>query len=98
MAKFTERSASKILETMNDESQCKDIVDRYATSKLFNLFLAREIAKLPQAQGVVVKYVPQLNSTGKPHPHSHSSLFSVVAPGLCASELGRDLGLPPFAL
>jgi hypothetical protein len=58
MAKFTERSASKILETMNDESQCKDIVDRYATSKLFNLFLAREIAKLPQAQGVVVKYVP----------------------------------------
>ncbi|KAJ7352047.1 hypothetical protein DFH08DRAFT_774914 [Mycena albidolilacea] len=77
MAKFTERSASKILETMNDESQCKDIVDRYATSKLFNLFLAREIAKLPQAQGVVV---------------------NVVAPGLCASELGRDLGLPPFAL
>jgi hypothetical protein len=30
--------------------------DRYAVSKLFNLFFAREIAVLPQAEGVVVKY------------------------------------------
>ncbi|KAF8195287.1 hypothetical protein K438DRAFT_1760943 [Mycena galopus ATCC 62051] len=74
LAKFSEKSASasKILATMNDKAQCKDIVDRYPTSKLFNLFLAREIAKLPLAQGVVV---------------------NVVSPGLCASEIGRDLGL-----
>ncbi|KAF7340146.1 hypothetical protein MVEN_01933100 [Mycena venus] len=31
--------------------------DRYAISKLFNLFFAREIAALPQAQGVVVNVV-----------------------------------------
>ncbi|KAF8213732.1 hypothetical protein K438DRAFT_1957084 [Mycena galopus ATCC 62051] len=31
--------------------------DRYAVSKLFNLYFAREIAALPQAQGVVVNVV-----------------------------------------
>ncbi|KAF7370345.1 hypothetical protein MSAN_00665900 [Mycena sanguinolenta] len=76
-AKFSERSAAKILQAMNDESQCKDIVDRYPTTKLLDLFLAREIAKLPQAQGVVV---------------------NVAAPGLCVTDLGRDIKLPGFVL
>ncbi|KAF7356361.1 Carnitine acetyl transferase [Mycena venus] len=77
LSKLPQRSAPKILETLNDESQCgKNMWDRYTTSKLFNLFLAREIAKMSQAQGVVV---------------------NVVAPGLCASELGRDFGLSSTA-
>ncbi|KAF7354600.1 hypothetical protein MSAN_01373300 [Mycena sanguinolenta] len=58
LAKFSEKSAANILKTMNDESQSKkNMTDRYPTSKLFNLYLAREIAKLPQAQGVVVNVV-----------------------------------------
>ncbi|KAJ7656345.1 hypothetical protein DFH06DRAFT_1473594 [Mycena polygramma] len=76
LAKFPERSAPKILETMNNKEKSTDIVDRYPTSKLFNLFVTREIAKLPKAQGVVV---------------------NVVSPGLCASELGRDLGISGIA-
>ncbi|KAJ6519137.1 hypothetical protein C8R45DRAFT_1065919 [Mycena sanguinolenta] len=75
--KFSERSAAKILQAMNDESQCKYIIDRYPTTKLLDFFLAREIAKLPQAQGVVV---------------------NVVAPGLCVTDLGRDIKLPGFIL
>ncbi|KAJ7735789.1 hypothetical protein B0H16DRAFT_128083 [Mycena metata] len=74
LAKFSERSGAKLLETLNNESE-SNIIDRYNTSKLFNLFLAREIATLPQAKGVVV---------------------NVVHPGLCTSELGRDLSLSPF--
>ncbi|KAJ7032034.1 hypothetical protein C8F04DRAFT_1108996 [Mycena alexandri] len=76
VAKFSERSGAKLLETLNNESE-SNIMDRYPTSKLFNLFLTREIATLPQAKGVVV---------------------NVVDPGLCTSELGRDLPLPPFVL
>ncbi|KAF7356328.1 hypothetical protein MVEN_00965100 [Mycena venus] len=78
LSKFPQKSAKKILKTLNTESEfAKDAMDRYATSKLFNLFLTREIAKLPQAEGVVV---------------------NVVAPGLCYSELGRDLDLSPTTL
>ncbi|KAF7354615.1 hypothetical protein MSAN_01374900 [Mycena sanguinolenta] len=63
---------------MNDENQSKKIMtDRYPTTKIFNLYLAREIAKLPQAQGIVV---------------------NVVAPGLCMTEIGRDIPIPDFAL
>ncbi|KAJ7735654.1 hypothetical protein DFH07DRAFT_1065014 [Mycena maculata] len=71
-AQFPEKSAEKMLEVLNNEAKC-DMFDRYPTSKLFNLFIARQIAQLPQAQGVVV---------------------NVVDPGLCTSELGRDLNLP----
>ncbi|KAJ7931784.1 hypothetical protein B0H13DRAFT_1594033 [Mycena leptocephala] len=53
LAKFSEKSATKILETLNDESKY-DNLDRYPTSKLFDFFVCRETAKLPQAQGVVV--------------------------------------------
>ncbi|KAJ6581881.1 hypothetical protein B0H19DRAFT_983986 [Mycena capillaripes] len=77
LVKFPQRSGPKILEALNDEKQSTSAFDRYPTSKLFNLFVAREIAKLPQAQGVVV---------------------NVVAPGLCASELGRDFDLGPTAI
>ncbi|KAJ7030657.1 hypothetical protein C8F04DRAFT_1112742 [Mycena alexandri] len=76
MATFSERSATKLLEALNDKSQ-SSIMDRYPTSKLFNLYVAREIVKLPEAQGVVV---------------------NVVDPGFCASELGRDLGIPSLVL
>ncbi|KAJ6534670.1 hypothetical protein DFH09DRAFT_1180286 [Mycena vulgaris] len=75
IAEFPEKSASNILKALNDETQGK-LFDRYATSKLLNYFLAREIAKLPQAKDVVV---------------------NVVAPGLCSSDLGRDLDLSPSA-
>ncbi|KAJ6492248.1 hypothetical protein C8R45DRAFT_990729 [Mycena sanguinolenta] len=57
LAKFSEKSASNVLEAMNDQSQCSDMLDRYFTSKLFNLFLAREIARLAQARGVVINVV-----------------------------------------
>ncbi|KAK7025039.1 hypothetical protein R3P38DRAFT_2952456 [Favolaschia claudopus] len=78
MAKFAEQSAPKILAAMNDEAQSKGkLGDRYFTSKLLNLYLAREICKLPSAQGVVV---------------------NVVSPGLCTTELGRDLVVPSLGL
>ncbi|KAJ6514865.1 hypothetical protein C8R47DRAFT_1206227 [Mycena vitilis] len=77
ITKFPERSAPKILETLNDKKKSSDMVDRYTLSKLFDLFIAREIAKLPLAQGVVV---------------------NVVSPGLCASDIARDLNLSSFAL
>ncbi|KAJ7734532.1 hypothetical protein B0H14DRAFT_2995704 [Mycena olivaceomarginata] len=55
MAKFSEERASKILEAMNDKDRsCKDMLDRYFTSKLLEVFFTRKIAKLPDAQGVVV--------------------------------------------
>ncbi|KAJ7185201.1 hypothetical protein C8R46DRAFT_1287549 [Mycena filopes] len=75
IAKFKEKSGTNLLETLNDEKK-SDILDRYFTSKLFDLFITREIATLPQAQGVVV---------------------NVVDPGLCASEIARDVDLPAIA-
>ncbi|KAJ7151331.1 hypothetical protein C8R43DRAFT_1190765, partial [Mycena crocata] len=78
LAKFSEKSSKNILKTMNDETQ-SDVFDRYPTSKLFDLYLVREIAKLPLAEGVIVKCV-------------------VVDPGLCSSEIGRDLNLGAVAL
>ncbi|KAJ7509844.1 hypothetical protein B0H11DRAFT_1791322 [Mycena galericulata] len=71
MAKFPHKSAPNVLRALNDEAQC-DILDQYPTSKLFNLFLARKIATLPKAGGLVV---------------------NVVDPGLCISDLGRDLNI-----
>ncbi|KAJ7153619.1 hypothetical protein C8R46DRAFT_961396 [Mycena filopes] len=56
LAKFKERSGTKLLETLNDETK-SDMMDRYPTSKLFSLFITREVATLPQAEGVVVNVV-----------------------------------------
>ncbi|KAK7025040.1 hypothetical protein R3P38DRAFT_3316638 [Favolaschia claudopus] len=56
LAKFAERSTPKSLEAMNDKDRF-NMSDRYPTSKLFNFFTARELSKLPQAQGVVVNVV-----------------------------------------
>jgi hypothetical protein len=53
---FPEKHATNILQMLNDSSK-STIGDRYPVSKLFNLYTAREIARLPQARGVVVKYV-----------------------------------------
>jgi hypothetical protein len=56
MARFSEKRATNILQTLNDPSQSNALSgDRYPTTKLFDLFLAREISKLPQAEGVVIK-------------------------------------------
>ncbi|KAF8142241.1 hypothetical protein K438DRAFT_1878481 [Mycena galopus ATCC 62051] len=79
LASFPFKSAPHILTALNDKTKFKgdDVMDRYPTSKLFDLYLAREIAALEAAKGVVV---------------------NVIAPGLCASELGRDLPLPAVAL
>jgi hypothetical protein len=52
---FPEKKAPNILQTLNDPSQTAN-VDRYAITKLLNLYTARELARLPPAQGVVVKY------------------------------------------
>ncbi|KAF8199209.1 hypothetical protein K438DRAFT_1823202 [Mycena galopus ATCC 62051] len=78
LASFPFKSAPHILTALNDKTKFKgdDVMDRYPTSKLFDLYLAREIAALEAAKGVVV---------------------NVIAPGLCASELGRDLPLPAVA-
>jgi hypothetical protein len=40
---------------LNDEAKGVN-GDRYPTTKLFNLYTAGEIARLPRVQGVVVKY------------------------------------------
>ncbi|KAJ6530073.1 hypothetical protein DFH09DRAFT_994706 [Mycena vulgaris] len=56
MARFPEKHAANILQTLNDKSKWVQR-DRYFVTKLFNLFLAREIATLPQAEGVVVNVV-----------------------------------------
>ncbi|KAJ6582026.1 hypothetical protein B0H19DRAFT_1117321 [Mycena capillaripes] len=54
---FPEKNAPNILQTLNDPSSRPITPDRYAITKLFNLFLAREIGALSQAQGVVVNVV-----------------------------------------
>ncbi|KAJ6534665.1 hypothetical protein DFH09DRAFT_1043424 [Mycena vulgaris] len=76
LANFSEKSAMNVIKALNDEAK-SNFKDRYATSKLLDLFVVREIAALPQAEGVVV---------------------NVVDPGLCISELGRDIELKPAVL
>jgi len=53
---FPEKHAPNILQTLNDASKSA-VGDRYPVSKLFNLYAVREIARLRQAQGVVVNLV-----------------------------------------
>ncbi|KAJ7509771.1 hypothetical protein B0H11DRAFT_1257718 [Mycena galericulata] len=52
-AKFIAQTAPKILEALNDPTQVVH-KERYETSKLFSLFLARAISGLRKAEGVVV--------------------------------------------
>ncbi|KAJ6534591.1 hypothetical protein DFH09DRAFT_118880 [Mycena vulgaris] len=56
LARFSQRHVPNILETLNDKSKWIQ-PDRYFTTKLFDLFLAREIATLPKAEGIVVNVV-----------------------------------------
>ncbi|KAJ6530002.1 hypothetical protein DFH09DRAFT_151650 [Mycena vulgaris] len=56
LARFSQRHVPNILETLNDKSKWIQ-PDRYFITKLFNLFVAREIAMLPKAEGVVVNVV-----------------------------------------
>ncbi|KAJ7639523.1 hypothetical protein FB45DRAFT_828417 [Roridomyces roridus] len=70
-AKFPEKHATNILDTLNGP-KCS-LEDRYAVSKTFDQYIARVIAKLPQAEGLIVNF---------------------VNPGLCLSEIGRDLKPP----
>ncbi|KAJ7598387.1 hypothetical protein C8J56DRAFT_1157605 [Mycena floridula] len=66
IAKFHERHAPKILDALNDEALFSSF-DRYPTSKLFNYLCVQGIAKLPQAQGVVVNVVdPGMNHSELP--------------------------------
>lgn len=53
-AKFKERNADDILEALNNkerwkESCKKDPVERYAVTKLFDLYIANELARLTQS-------------------------------------------------
>ncbi|KAJ7809106.1 hypothetical protein B0H13DRAFT_2385454 [Mycena leptocephala] len=87
------KKAPNILQTLNDPSQTAN-VDRYAITKLLNLYTARELARLPPAQGV---------SSSMPFIHALPILDlimsrSLVDPGCCFSELMRDHGFHPFVL
>jgi len=53
---FPEKRAPNILQALNEPSKSA-LGDRYSVSKLFNLYTVREIARLPQALGVVVNVV-----------------------------------------
>ncbi|KAJ7639553.1 hypothetical protein FB45DRAFT_1135210 [Roridomyces roridus] len=55
IAKFPEQRATNILEALNDP-KCS-LKDRYAVSKTFDQYIGRVIAKLPQAEGLIVNYV-----------------------------------------
>lgn len=49
-AKFAQKDvAGSLLDALNDPKQYADGSERYNVSKLLNLFMAREIAKLPAA-------------------------------------------------
>ncbi|KAJ7464509.1 hypothetical protein FB451DRAFT_1263697 [Mycena latifolia] len=56
LVQFREKNATNILRTLNDKSKWVQS-DRYFVTKVFNLFLGREISALPQARGVVVNVV-----------------------------------------
>ncbi|KAJ7115637.1 hypothetical protein C8R43DRAFT_1038667 [Mycena crocata] len=53
---FAEQKEPRILPTLNDPAKNTN-GDRYPVTKLFNLYIAREIVKLPKAKGVVVNVV-----------------------------------------
>ena len=56
-AKFNEaKTSGSILDNFKDEKQF-DAMDRYSTSKLLDIFMAREIAALPAAANVTVNSV-----------------------------------------
>ncbi|KAE8446825.1 hypothetical protein EG329_011602 [Mollisiaceae sp. DMI_Dod_QoI] len=82
-AKFEERKAANILETLNDQELWKKIfnenpAERYAVSKLLDSYMAIELASL----------VPTINS-------DPAVVVDVVAPGFCKSELlSREPGAP----
>ncbi|KAJ7450212.1 hypothetical protein FB451DRAFT_1146489 [Mycena latifolia] len=66
VAKFPERFETNILEAMNNESKLNSF-DRYPTSKLFNYFIAKKTAALPQAEGIIVNVVdPGMNHSDLP--------------------------------
>lgn len=71
VAKFSERTLpGSILDNLNDEKVHQSRwSDRYNTSKLLNIFLARKLAELA----------------------GDSIVVNVVNPGLCETELGRDM-------
>jgi hypothetical protein len=92
VAQFPQKKSPNILQAMNDKSQFLR-TDRYQTSKLFNIFITKELAKLKAAEGVVVKYIPKAHTTFDPTDNR----FSVVNPGFCDSELDRELGIGKIA-
>ncbi|KAJ7177364.1 hypothetical protein C8R43DRAFT_1193350 [Mycena crocata] len=53
VAKFIERSETNILDALNDETKLNSF-DRYATSKLFNYFIAKKTAALSQASDELI--------------------------------------------
>jgi hypothetical protein len=99
VAKFPEQFEENILGALNDEPKYNSF-DRYPTSKLFNYFIAKKVAPLTLAQGVVVKCV-LFHSSRLPVPSFTHRLFlpacSVVDPGMNHSELPRDRKLPLVA-
>lgn len=68
-SRFPQKDAPTLLAALNDKDQAV-FSDIYNTSKLLDIFMTREIAKLPAAHKVNV---------------------NTVNPGLCVSELRRDM-------
>ena len=68
-AAFPQKEAPTLLAALNDKSQAV-FNDIYNTSKLLDILMTRELAKLPAAQKIVV---------------------NCLNPGLCVSDLRRDL-------
>ncbi|KAJ7135795.1 hypothetical protein C8R44DRAFT_729350 [Mycena epipterygia] len=58
LAQFREKRETNILKALNDSSKwATGSRDRYFVTKIFNLFLARQISTLPEAEGVVINVV-----------------------------------------
>lgn len=110
MSKFPQKTADNILKAFNDKAQ-EIPRDRYNTTKLLDLFIARELAKLDKADGVIVKYVMSFlylvfifRRSYTRYPSSVNEAFeltafySVVDPGMCDSDLARELNLGPVVM
>jgi retinol dehydrogenase 12 len=73
---FPERKLNNIFDTLNTREHFNaDVHARYPLTKLLDIFVARELAKL----------VPLVN--GRP-----AVIVNSLNPGLCHSELGREVG------
>ncbi|KAJ7117481.1 hypothetical protein C8R44DRAFT_738381 [Mycena epipterygia] len=78
LARFPERRETNILQALNDSSKWTT-GDRYFVTKVFDLFLAREISTLPKSEGVVVNVVdPGLCMSDIERDREHGAVVSYL--------------------